>query len=47
MTANVSSDWAVLLITVAFISLIIYVTIHGRLQQKKSEEEKNQKSKKR
>lgn len=39
MTANMSSDWAVLVIAIAFFSLIIYAIIHGRLQQRKNKTE--------
>ncbi|MFA5008674.1 MAG: hypothetical protein WC546_05590 [Candidatus Omnitrophota bacterium] len=39
MTTSASSDWAVLIIAVAFFSLIIYAIIHGRLQAKKGQKE--------
>lgn len=42
MMTNMSSDWAVLVIVIAFFSLIIYAIIHGRLQQRKNKTEQNQ-----
>jgi len=41
MTANASSDWAVLVIAVAFFSLIAYAIIHGRVQARKNQKEQN------
>lgn len=40
MITNTSSDWAVLFITIAFLSLIVYAIIHGRLQAKKDKKDK-------
>jgi len=40
MVINRSSDWAVLVISIAFLSLLIYAIIHGRLQAKKDQKER-------
>ncbi|MFA6282434.1 MAG: hypothetical protein WCY05_08065 [Candidatus Omnitrophota bacterium] len=45
MVVNRSSDWAVLVIAVLFLSLIVYAIIHGRLQEKKNKKEENEKKK--
>ncbi|MDD4182530.1 MAG: hypothetical protein PHT53_01710 [Candidatus Omnitrophica bacterium] len=41
MITNVSSDWAVLIIAVAFFSLIAYAIIHGRIQARKNQKGQN------
>jgi len=41
MMTNNPSDWAVLVIGVAFLSLIAYAIIHGRMQAKKDQKEQN------
>ncbi|MDD4954827.1 MAG: hypothetical protein PHP17_02170 [Candidatus Omnitrophica bacterium] len=41
MLTNTSSDLAVLIIAAAFFSLIVYAIIHGRLQAKRDQNQKN------
>jgi hypothetical protein len=43
MVISRSSDWAVLVIVVLFLSLIVYAIIHGRLQGRKNKKENDQK----
>lgn len=45
MVISRSSDWAVLVIAVLFLSLIVYAIIHGRLQEKKNKKEESEKRK--
>ena len=40
MIAITSSDWAVLIIAIAFFSLIVYAIIHGRIEAKKDKKGK-------
>lgn len=43
MVTGRSSDWVVLVVSVAFLSLFIFAIIHGRLQAKKNKKEENEK----